>query len=72
MPERSNKRWTTEEERQLQQLAARGMSAQQIALRLRRPKGAVKLHAKALGVTLRAPTRISPIAQGSVWKQHRA
>jgi DNA-binding NarL/FixJ family response regulator len=72
MPERSNQKWTAEEERQLQELANRGMTLQQIALRLRRSKGPVKKHAKELGLTLRAPFRLNSIQQGSTWKQRTA
>jgi hypothetical protein len=50
---RRNLRWTTEEENLHRELAGRGMTAHQIALRLRRERIPVRTRAKELGITLR-------------------
>ena len=51
-------RWTAEEESLLRELAGRDMTAQQIALKLRRSRSTVLARARLLGVTLRTDTRL--------------
>lgn len=55
----AGKHWSTQEERQLSQLAKQNTPTRVIGLKLGRPENGVRLKASELGVSLR-PTNQSP------------
>jgi hypothetical protein len=66
---RGNYFWTTDDEAKLRALAARGLHARAIALRLRRSASSIRKRAHDLGVKIQSRRRrrfsIDEIAKGS-------
>lgn len=65
LPMRLAKIWTKEGEDLLRDLVSRGMTDQQIALRLRRNVPAVRERARSLGITLPKPKRLPNVERVS-------